>query len=354
MILYIALFIAVCAISVPVANNYIKGSRGYAFSRLLAFSVFLLLFMVSAARIAVGNDYWPYVFSFNLISQDRNVASEIGFNTLVRFVQWMCHFTKYYVVVFAIISFFTCFFFVKGIYKESVWFAYSVFLLMANGFYYSSLNSVRYYLAVAVALYAIHLLNENRHYEFIFAVFCGALVHKSILIVVPIYYLCKINFRKWWHLIPAGFVASLFIFTDLYRWIMFKVYPYYEASSFDNGGISKVNVLKSLAVLAFSLIYYKRAIKDDTRNRFYFNLNIASLVTFLLWYIPEATRIGYYFSITNILLIPGILKKIEDKKIRTIWAAVIGICYLVYFAFYLKTCYQTNIRILPYRNWIFD
>lgn len=50
--------------------------------------IFIFLVMVSACRIAIGNDYWEYTSIFSLIAQNRYVSTEFGFNTFVR----ICHF----------------------------------------------------------------------------------------------------------------------------------------------------------------------------------------------------------------------------------------------------------------------
>ena len=48
------------------------------------FAIYCLLAGVSACRIAVGNDYWVYRENFKIIAQNRHVASEIGFNYVVK------------------------------------------------------------------------------------------------------------------------------------------------------------------------------------------------------------------------------------------------------------------------------
>ena len=59
--------------------------RQKARNRVAEFAIFCLLTGVSACRIAVGNDYWVYTQNFSLISQERHVSSEIGFNAIVSF-----------------------------------------------------------------------------------------------------------------------------------------------------------------------------------------------------------------------------------------------------------------------------
>ena len=58
--------------------------RQRARNRVAVFAVYCLLTGVSACRIAVGNDYWVYTQNFELISQERHVSSEMGFNAIDR------------------------------------------------------------------------------------------------------------------------------------------------------------------------------------------------------------------------------------------------------------------------------
>ena len=123
--------------------------------------------------------------------------------------------------------------------------------------------------------------------------------------------------------------ASLILFQDLYRKIIFFFYPFYEGSMFDTGETSLTNVARCTAVLIFSLLYYKSTIKDDKKNRFYFYCNLGALVLYVFAsFIPEISRIGFYLNITNIFLIPGILGKIENEKQRRFWTVMIGLAFL--------------------------
>ena len=50
---------------------------------------------------------------------------------------------------------------------------------------------------------------------------------------------------------------SLIFGQDLYRSIIFKFYPYYKDSMFDNGQLSYVNIAKCLAVLVLAWFFGK-------------------------------------------------------------------------------------------------
>ena len=169
-------------------HNRLAGgvNRQQAFHMGVAVMIFLLLSAVSACRIAVGNDYWVYRFQFNLIMQQRTVSYEMGFNAVVWLVQTLFGYDNY-LPVFAVFSLLTCFFFVKAMYDQGEWFAGTVFLLMTGGYYFSSLNSVRYYLVLAMTMYSMKYIFQQRITMFLLWIVIASLFHKSVLLVIPVY-----------------------------------------------------------------------------------------------------------------------------------------------------------------------
>lgn len=329
-------------------------TRQQMLNRILIVAVFTLLFAVSACRIAVGNDYWVYRSDFLLIEQNRHVSFEFGFVWVVRFLQSILNHDQY-LPIFAVFSFFTVLFFVRGMADLSEQFCFTVFLLMTGGYYFSSLNSVRYYLVLSIAMYSIKYVLRDEWGKFIFWILIAAAFHKSVLVVIPLYFLASRNWKKWHMLLLAAGCVSLLLFQDFYRRIIFYFYPFYEGSMFDTGETSLTNIAKCAAVLVLSLLYYKQAIKEDKKNRFYFYCNLGALVLYVFAsFIPEISRIGYYLNITNIFLIPGIIVKIPEKRLRVLWTVLVAAAYLAYFALFLRSAYSTDIRLLPYRNWIFQ
>ena len=349
-------------------------TRQQAWNKGLILMVFVLLFGVSACRIAVGNDYWVYRADFLLIEQDRHVAFEPGFIWIVKALQAILNHDQY-LPIFAFFAFFTVLFFVRALEDQSEWFGYSVFLLMTAGYYFSSLNSVRYYLVLAIALYSMKYVLDGKYVHFILLICAAALFHKSVLVVIPLYLLANVKWKRIHLILPVIFCISLVALPGVYRRIIFTFYPYYEGSMFDTGATSLTNIAKGVAVLIMGLIYYRRAIdpiatgsgqrseaeeKASARLRFYFNCNFFALLLYIFAsFIPEISRIGYYLNITHILFLPALLRRLPsetkwEKRIRIFWMLAITLAFLAYFALFLKSAYSVDVRILPYRNWIFQ
>ena len=360
MVLYIGLTILVVILgyfvnnTVTVQSNMV--SRAQMSNYVLVAAIFLLLFSVSACRIAVGNDYWGYSSIFSLISQDRYVSTEIGFNLVVRIVQYFFGVGKAsYLTVFGIFALGTVGFMVKAIYEQSEFFVISIFLFMTAGYYFSGMGSVRYYFALSIALYVMKFARNRRFLPMILWVLFAACFHKSVLIVIPLYILASIKWKKW-HLALLTLVCVTFlVFQDFYRRIIFFFYPFYEGSAFDTGETSLINIAKAAAILLLCLIYYKTAIKNSRENLFYFYLNLGALIVYTFCsFIPEISRVGFYLNVSNLFLIPAVLVKISDKKQRIFFTCGVVLAYSLYFAMFLYKAYDVSIRLLPYRNWIFQ
>lgn len=333
-------------------------SRQQAVNFLMAAAIFVLLAGVSACRIAVGNDYWVYRFQFNLIMQGRHVSYEWGFNLVVWLIQSLFGY-DHYLPVFAVFSVATAYFMVKALYDQAEWFAASLFLLMTGGYYFSSLNSVRYYFVLAIIMYATKYVLNKEYGKFLLWICFAACFHKSVLVVIPVYigaaWLAEKKIPRIFYVLVGIFTASLLLFPELYRRIIFFFYPFYENSTFDRVDISVTNIAKCLGVLILALLYYKSAVKESKAARFYFLLNLGGLVIYTFAnFIPEISRIGYYLIVTQIFFIPYLLVRIENKKQRLFFTVCTSLAFMGYFALFLRSAYSVDIRLLPYLNWIFN
>ncbi|MCM1118645.1 MAG: EpsG family protein [bacterium] len=335
-------------------------TRQQALNLWLCAGIYVVLSALSACRIASGNDYWVYSRMFSLIAQGRHVSSEFGFNMLVRVMQYFFGTQGYsYLPIFGLFSLLTVYFFLRAIYEQGEWFLGSMFLFLMNGYYFSSFNSVRYYLVLAIALYSTKYVLRGEYLKFLLWILTAATFHKSVLVVIPIYlgakWLAGTRLRLWHYIAGALLILSLLFGRDIYRYLIFKIYPFYENSMFDTVDYSLTNIGKCGGALILSLICYRSAIKDNARNRFYFFLNLGGLALYTCGaFIPEVSRVAYYLILPQIFLIPNLLRSIEKPLWRRLLTAGTALVFAAYFALFLRSAYDVNIRLLPYLNWIFN
>ena len=316
--------------------------------------IFSALFWVSALRINVGNDYAKYVEFMHLVYSKAYVPTEIGFNAITYAIYYICGFENY-ILVFAFFAFFTILFFMVGMWQQSKWFTFSFVMFMLLGYYFQSLSTVRYYLALGMALYSIKFVIKRDWPRFVFLVLIGAMFHKSILVLLLLYPLASIRWKRWMYgILGLGCISCLFL-QDLYLKIVIFLYPSYKNTEYLEGGTSPANIVRCALVLALSIWVYKDQIKDDRTNIFYFHCNLLSLALYVFGsFLPIISRIGYYLTVTQLLFIPAVLVGIrDDRKKRILTSAVLAAC-LIYFALYMRGAANDGVRILPYLTVMFD
>ena len=334
--------------------------RERALNYLLLVSIFVLLTLLAALRLEVGNDYGTYVVTCHEIFQRGYVVTEPGFNFVVR-VLYTLSGKEDYLLMFGVFAAAIIAVFLNVLLEQADSFSWAFFMFMTMGLYYRSFNTVRYYFALALATFAIRYLMELRPdniIKFFFVILFAALFHKSVLIVIPMYLIARIPWKKW-ALIPLGIIglgAGL-----LHRQIMdiaLRLYPSYKNTVYIEESHSIIEnaapIMGCIFMIAICIICYREAVKTRTDNRMYFNMNIMAVVLYLsCFWLPLVTRFAYYLTTVQILLIPNIICSIRNpEKKRKISLAVVVFCIL-YFAYFLSQADRMGIRVLPYKSWLF-
>lgn len=335
-------------------------------NRLYLTGIFVILFVVAALRFDIGNDYRQYTQTAHEAYVGGYVVTEAGFNVLVRLLYGIMG-GEYYELVFAVFAFVTLYFFLKAFWRQSVDFSQTFFLFMMLGLYFQTFNTVRYYLALALALYSMKYVLERDFIQFVFWIVLAAFFHKSVLLVLPTYFLATFAWKRWQ--ILAGLAVSALCFVGK-GWILkaaLVLYPsykntiYLETPSLSDSLASSLRPLLALAL--YGWFVYVQA-KDGGENRehgweralrFYGQLNLMALVSGTFFYfLPVVTRISYYFGISQLLMIPLILQNITEQKVRKRVTAVVYVVCILYFMVFLWKAHEDGVGLLPYRSWLFE
>ena len=364
------LYITVAAVTVLLAglvDNHPtrqphKPTRQQLCNRVCLPAIFMILFLLSACRLNVGNDYAKYVEFMHLVNCNAYVPTEIGFNLLVKLIYGLSGYENF-LLVFAVYAFVTVFVFLLAMYEQSDEFPLTFFLFMTLGYYFQTFSTVRYYLALAVALYSMKFVLRRQWGRFLVLILLGAAFHKSLLVVIPLYFLASLPWKKWQLAIAALFCTTFLFMQDFYLKVVVFLYPTYEDTEYLEGGTSYINIIRCAAVLIFAGIVWwlqkrdesAKQIGGDRRFRFYLYLNLGALVLYVFCsFLPIISRIGYSLTVSQILFLPMLLQKVEDERWRRLFRAGILCAAVLYFAMYLKKASGDGVLILPYRTFFFN
>ena len=365
MILYITVAVFTALLAGMVDNHPGRQphtvTRQQLMNKVCLWAIFIILFALSACRLNVGNDYAKYVEFMHLVNCDSYVPTEIGFNLLVKLIYGLSGFENF-LLVFAVYSFVTVLLFLLALYEQSDEFSLSFFLFMTLGYYFQTFSTVRYYLALAIALYSMKFVLRRQWGRFLILVLLGATFHKSLLVVIPLYFLASLRWKKWQLALAALFCTTFLFMQDFYLKVVVFLYPTYEDTEYLEGGTSYINILRCAAVLAFAGIVYLMerrgkagTLAEEPRFWFYFYLNLGALVLYTFCsFLPIISRIGYYLTVSQILFLPMLLARVKEERWRRLFRVGILLAAVLYFAMYLRRAANDGVLVLPYKTFLFN
>ena len=371
MILYISIavitVVMACAVR-HIPDTVIPGTGTYpgrvkrqqAVNAVVTAAIFVILFLLAALRREVGNDYGTYVVNGHEVYQHGYVVTEPGYNLLVRILYTLSG-SENYLLLFAVFAAAITALFLNVFRTMSDSFVLSFFMFMTMGIYFRTFNTVRYYFVLALALYSmryvINISKENA-VKFILIILVAALFHKSVLIVIPMYLLARLPWRKWMYIAVAGFAIIMPLCSGKVMELALKLYPSYVDTVYAEQQHSITEnlpvVAGCVAVIALCLVFYKSGIRYRADNKMYFHMSIMAIALYIgCYFLPLVTRLGYYLVTPQLLLIPNILSTIEDNDRRRRITAIVVTGCILYFMYFLYTADRVGVRVLPYKSFLF-
>lgn len=387
MLFYVILAALTALLAKGVKVTEYSDNRQRVMNKLCIAAIFTVLTLVAALRVDVGNDYGNYVVTAHEIFQRGYVVTEPGFNLVVR-VLYSLSGKEDHILMFAVFGAAIVAIFLKSMLDLSDSFFMSICLFMTLGVYFRSFNTVRYYLVLAATLYSLKYVVVIRKWvcdrcvanggdyspvidivgrnelmqaicKFLVLILVAATFHKSVLIVIPLYGLCIIPWKKWTVAVIAIMGAiSLFLHNQIFE-LALKLYPSYrdtiyietEHTILENWQV----IARCVLVIVLAIYCGREALKDREDNKLYLQMNILAVIIYVCgYYLPLITRVGYYLITSQLVLIPNIIMSVSDKIKRRRIIAIVAVLVLCYFAYFLLTAGKVGVHVLPYHSWLFS
>lgn len=317
----------------------------------------LVLFLFSALRAPhVGTDSYTYIgFFYSSLGKDLDLTllSEPLFslyNYLSRLLSIMLDIE--YQLFFLGISFTVCYLYFNSIEKLSNYKLQSLLLFVLLGFYTFHFNGARQAISIALFLFSYRYIISGEASKYLFLIFIGFLIHKSIIVMLPLYYFFRLNLTvKTVILIVLGSVVmalSVQVIVDLAA-SYDAGYSSYADSNFVGGG--KVTVLFFSALLVW--LWLSMRINGIT-SKLYENALLAMLIAVCIGWVSISLslnpsgilRLIVYFTQFSIFALPISIMAFPTAIQRTVAAMII---YSILFAYYYLSTSSFS-GLTPYGN----
>lgn len=306
------------------------------------FGVVTIIFIIfSGLRHNTGLDTWMYRYSYDLAVMGMEPGYELGFSKLIKILINFSEDSQIFIFTTAAV---TNLLIMLGVKRYASYYELSIFLFVTGGYYLLSMNAIRQTFTAAIFFYfGIKYLVEKKMIAYFLVIFIAGYFHNSAKMLYPIYFLAieKPWSSKIWIFIGISIIGVLG-FNDLKEVgeALSGRYSDY-ITSFDEGGANFFRVM--IDVVPVVLAFMRRDVLAEKwkGSGVFVNISLLNLI-FMLFSLHNwiFARFSVYLCLSNLILLPYILKNCMNKSLgKTIYASCI-IAYLIFF--YMETTYFGN------------
>ncbi len=320
-----------------------QNNRTYSnFSIVLA--AMILVFFAGIRSQNIGVDTGNYVRFFQLFDLNQPLISsegrgDYGFDFLQRFAK---HISEEYWSLLFVIAAFAVYFTIKTLRSLSLNLSLSVFLYITLGTYLFFFNGARQGIAAAIYGVALVQIINRKFYTYILWVFIASLFHKTVLMMLPFYFILSMRFsmKRMFLFSVISFLALLYISSIL---SVFDDYTEERYGVYEDRGAQGGYLLTFFYVFSASiLVYFRKFIKEGRRTLYdkYLYLTVFGALVYIVVTLTgkdvNFLRLALYFSFGNMLIWPMVFVHVKFFKITGIRILFFLVHLVFYFIFLSK------------------
>ncbi|MCB6416150.1 EpsG family protein [Faecalimonas umbilicata] len=310
--------------------------------------------ILATFRYNVGYDYGSYVDGYRLsfgttyasIFEDYEIGSPLAFNLITKFAT-IFNSDRVFLMILAFLAL------VPGLsYILREWDFYDiqplmVFVFLFNTFIFS-LSACKQGIAVSILGFSLQYVYDRKPIKFAMCIAVASLFHSTAIVFVFVYFFLNKNgdlstFKK--ILIVVACILVIINLEALLGSIMEGRYEDYATSTVE--GANRTFWLYSLMTILF-LLFRKQLVKIDKRNELLIMMMvIGSICQYLGFFNAFTKRIGEYFLIAQVFLIPQCIYLFTEDSRRLVKLLIVVYTIAIFFIGYPVA--SSGMGFIPYQ-----
>lgn len=354
MIIYFLLVFSIFVIKIMFSGpNQLSSRQNELFSYV---GWFLLLSIVAGLRgESIGTDTGSYKSLFLIINGLKPgwAGQEFLFRILNLFIGIFTDNPQWFIITSSAITTIGVLIFIR---HNSKFPTLSVFLYIALYYYFFSMNGVRQFLAISLILISIEYALSRKIFPYIFWMGLAIGFHTSAILGFVFWFLSGKSLRRMRVFQLALMLIIIMVGFDYLAPIIANYLPRYTGflSSTTESSMKKMEPLVYIIIfLGASIVaIFDKKWRANPRNAMlFYGIEIAavwSLATFIIRNLDSNIygRIGWFFQIIAIALVPNLLDSTLLKENKTFFYVLFVLLGLLFMLYFLSVGYH---RVVPYR-----
>lgn len=308
--------------------------------------LFALSLFAGLRSYRVGTDTRGYVANYtNSLDPNYYRFSDDVEKGYQLFEYLLLNLTHNYAWLLSITAFFIVFSYLKFIKKYAQNYLLAVIVYVTFGVYTFFFNGLRQGIAMAIMMYAMPALLDNKFWRYLLVCLLASTFHISALFMIPFYFLVNVKIQTHYKVMMVVIGTALAAAPLIQYMAKDNVrYEGYATNNDDFGGLFTLGFYVILALFILG-INAKLKIRDEVFTKlstlYFAGVALLIPIAFLGAGASGPQRILNYFTWTLIIILPTIFGKIKGVFIKLFF-----ICLCIVY-FYLTTTRFSNLA--PYR-----
>lgn len=300
-------------------------------SRLKVVAIALLVFL--SIRYEYGNDYANYKIIYDSVRRGGDsFGVEIGYIVLSHIVP------NFYLLIFLISAFyiFVLYMFIKKEVATEYYFLALLILLLNPYLFLINLSAIRQTIAALIFILGIHYLLERNFFAYMFIVLIAFLLHRTSLVLVPVYFLADTRKIKNTHVYILAAVLLVLILTPRILMVINAVAAFipekYQEYISGQQGQFRTGLLSLVMLVIMGEFLEELEGKQLVFAKLFM---IGTIITTLSVALNLLARFTFFFDFFALVTIPYLLKHSQKRDLITIFTIyTLGVYGFRYYNFF--------------------
>jgi len=294
------------------------------------YAAYLILIVISFVRYDIGNDYQNYTEMINYIAHkyvhsfDVSVFyGEYSNEPLFTVLTYIFKESTYHYVWVLGFHFVIGLFFLYKAFDENEDHLIGILIFFISGMLFVYWDQVRQAVAISIIIYAIKYIKLEDFPKYLLLVLLAATAHYSAILLLPFYFVNKINPRKYVYIA----IIMVLAITNL-PYILFEkaisLLPIWEELTDQFSYVQLVSLGYKFRIFFYSVIWCTILFFLPDKEKVLINfLFVGALIFIFASGALNIMRISFYFIFTMTLSIPIVLK--IEKARTTMMVLILGL-----------------------------
>lgn len=307
---------------------------------LILCGIYIFLMFALRSRFVGSKDPSNYYNNWSFLSSKSidgikayvsNSEMEAGYLYVVGFLSKIfTHPQMLFVLTGAFYSFSVCRFIFKNSNEPTI----SVVMFITLGLYTFMTQAIRQAIAMCICLFAIELCKSRKFFKFLILILVAMTFHNSAIFFLFAYFLYNIKINPLTFITIAIISGGVLVLSPRIIQYANVLYGSEFSRVVDSGGFVALAIY--VIIICAAILFYE-IVEDKNTFNFFFYLTYVGGVVFSMRYIGGliAGRVSNYYMFGQIILLPNLIAKMDEKTSFGVKFITILLCVLL-FAYRLK------------------